>query len=144
MLKPGDKAPSFKLMSEQGEVKSAGLKGKRYVMYFYPADDTPGCTKEACSFRDNLPKFHGSDVTVYGISADDVKSHGKFTPNIRLTFRCWPTQTHSDRWLWRVGREEHVWQKIHGHFRSTFVVGVNGKVEHVWEKVRPKAMPRKF
>jgi len=140
MLKIGDPAPNFTLESDSaGTVSSAGLAGKRYVLYFYPKDDTPGCTKEACSFRDNLPLFVGMDVPVFGVSADDVKAHAKFTAKFSLTF---PLLADPERALidpmgvW--GEKTFAGRKYMGIFRATFVVGADGRIEHVWEKVTPE------
>ena len=128
MLKVGDRAPKFTLESDSaGTVSSASLAGKRYVLYFYPRDDTPGCTKEACSFRDNLPLFGGLGVPVFGVSADDVKAHAKFTAKFSLTF---PLLADPERKL--------IDPKYMGVFRATFVVGADGRIEHVWEKVSPE------
>ncbi len=139
MLKVGDKAPSFKLQSEHGEVKSSDLKGKRYVVYFYPADDTPGCTKEACSFRDNLPKFTGADVPIFGISPQDVKSKSKFAAKYSLNFPLLADPDHAVAEAFGAWGEKSMYgKKYMGILRSTFVVGANGKIEHVWEKVKPE------
>ena len=136
MLKVGDPAPKFTLESDSaGTVSSAGLAGKRYVLYFYPRDDTPGCTKEACSFRDNLPLFGGLGVPVFGVSADDVKAHTKFSLNF-------PLLADPDRKLidpmgvW--GEKTFAGRTYMGIFRATFVVGADGRIEHVWEKVTPE------
>jgi len=140
MLKIGDRAPTFTLESDSaGTISSASLAGKRYVLYFYPKDDTPGCTKEACSFRDNLPLFGGLGVPVFGVSADDVKAHAKFTAKFSLTF---PLLADPERKLidpmgvW--GEKSFMGKKYMGIFRATFVVGADGRIEHVWEKVSPE------
>ena len=139
MLKPGDAVPSFKLASEQGEVKSADLKGKRYVLYFYPADDTPGCTKEACSFRDNLPKFTSADVPIYGVSPQDIASKKKFAAKYSLNFPLLADLDHVVAEKFGAWGEKSMYgKKYMGILRSTFVVGPDGKVEHVWEKVKPE------
>jgi peroxiredoxin Q/BCP len=140
MLKVGDKVPAFSLMSDtMGEVKSSALQGQRYVLYFYPKDDTPGCTKEACSFRDNLPKFQNVGVPIYGVSIDDVKAHGKFTKKFALNF---PLLADPERKLidgMGLWVEKSMYGRTYmGTARATFVVGPNGKVEHVWEKVTPE------
>ena len=140
MLKVGDPAPEFDLQSDTtGEVTSRDLKGKRYVLYFYPRDDTPGCTVEACSFRDNLPKFGNLDVPLYGVSFDDVKSHAKFTEKFSLNF---PLLADPDKKLiedYGVWVEKNMYGKTYmGTARATFVVGADGKIEQVWEKVKPE------
>ena len=87
MLQVGDAVPDFTVESDTaGTISAADLRGQRYVVYFYPKDDTPGCTKEACSFRDNLPDFKGLGVPVFGASADDAKAHGKFAAKYQLNF----------------------------------------------------------
>lgn len=137
MLKVGDRVPAFSLESDTaGTVSSAGLKGKRYVLYFYPKDDTPGCTKEACNFRDNLPLFVGLGVPVFGISADDTASHAKFTAKFSLNF---PLLADPERKLidpmgvW--GEKSFMGRKYLGVFRTTFVVNADGVIERVWDKV---------
>ena len=85
-LKVGDKAPDFELPSSTGKpVRLSSLKGKNVVLYFYPEDDTPGCTREACSFRYNLPKFEGFDAVILGVSKDSMTSHKKFIGKYSLT-----------------------------------------------------------
>jgi len=139
MLKVGDKAPSFTLESENGFVKSSDLKGKRYVLYFYPADDTPGCTKEACSFRDNLPKFTNAEVPIFGVSPQDVNSKAKFAAKYGLNFPLLADPDHTIAEAFGAWGEKSMYGKTHlGVLRSTFVVGADGKIEHVWEKVKPE------
>jgi peroxiredoxin Q/BCP len=139
MLKAGDRVPEFELASENGAVTSTGLKGRRYVLYFYPKDDTPGCTVEACEFRDNLPKFEQVNVPVFGVSADDVKSHGKFAKKHGLNFTL---LADPDRALIEplgVWVEKSMYgKKYMGVQRSTFVVDESGKIVQVWEKVKPE------
>lgn len=139
MLKVGDTVPNFALESDTaGMVKASDLKGTRYVLYFYPKDDTPGCTTEACSFRDNLPKFGELGVPVYGVSADNVKKHSKFTQKFLLNF---PLLADPERQLIEpmgVWVEKSMYgRKYMGIARMTFVVNANGKIEQVWEKVKP-------
>ena len=140
MLKIGDKVPQFTLESDTaGTIKASDLKGTRYVLYFYPKDDTPGCTTEACSFRDNLPKFGDVNVPVYGVSADDVKKHGKFTQKFSLNF---PLLSDPGRTLIEpmgVWVEKSMYgKKYMGIARVTFVISPQGKIEQVWEKVKPE------
>ena len=139
MLKAGDKAPAFKLASEQGDVKSSDLKGKRYVLYFYPTDDTPGCTKEACSFRDNLPKFTKADVPIYGVSPQDIASKKKFATKYSLNFPLLADPDHAVAEAFGAwGEKMNYGKKYMGILRSTFVVGADGKIEHIWPKVKPE------
>jgi peroxiredoxin Q/BCP len=139
MLKVGDRVPEFKLASANGEVSSKDMKGRRYVLYFYPKDDTPGCTVEACEFRDNLPKFEQVDVPVFGVSADDMKSHEKFAKKHGLNFTLLadPERTLIEPLgLWV--EKSMYGKKYMGVQRSTFVVDENGRIAQVWEKVKPE------
>lgn len=139
MLKVGDRVPEFKLASANGDVSSKDMKGRRYVLYFYPKDDTPGCTVEACEFRDNLPKFEQVDVPVFGVSADDMKSHEKFAKKHGLNFTLLadPERTLIEPLgLWV--EKSMYGKKYMGVQRSTFVVDENGKIAQVWEKVKPE------
>lgn len=139
MLKVGDPVPEFELMSQSGPVKSSDLLGRRYVLYFYPADDTPGCTKEACSFRDNLPKFESLGVPVYGVSPQDVQSKQKFAAKHALNFPLLADTDHKVAEAFGAWGEKSMYgKKYMGILRTTFVIGADGKVEHVWEKVKPE------
>jgi thioredoxin-dependent peroxiredoxin len=137
-LAEGDKAPSFSLPDETGAiVNSAGLSGKPYVIYFYPKDDTPGCTKEACDFRDNLRAFNSQEVRVLGVSPDDPKRHAKFKEKYGLTFTLL-SDTEKELisaygiWIKKLnyGRE------YMGVQRSTFVIDKSGKIAKAWHGVR--------
>ena len=140
MLKIGDRAPNFSLASDDGSVvSSAALKGQRYVLYFYPKDDTPGCTKEACAFRDNLPKFSKLDVPVFGLSADDEKKHAKFVQKYALNFPLLSDPDHELLEAYGAWVEKNMYgRKYMGIQRSTFVINAKGKIEQVWEKVSPE------
>jgi peroxiredoxin Q/BCP len=140
MLKAGDRVPEFALESEiLGNFSSADLRGKRYVMYFYPKDDTPGCTKEACSFRDHHPRFEQIKVPVFGVSADDEKSHIRFARKYGLNFRLIPDTEHKLLTAFGTWVEKSMYGKNYwGVSRSTFVVDAKGVVEKVWEKVSPE------
>ncbi len=140
MLKPGDAVPAFSLPASDGRtISAAGLRGQRYVLYFYPKDDTPGCTKEACSFRDNLPAFGGLGVPVFGVSADGEASHRKFVLKYGLNF---PLLADPDRKLIEpIGAwvEKSMYGRSYmGIARCTFIVGADGRIERVWEKVSPE------
>ena len=139
MLQAGDKAPSFMLADDGGRtVDSATLKGRRYVLYFYPKDDTPGCTREACAFRDNLPSFEKLAVPVFGVSGDEVKSHGRFVQKYSLNFPLLADPDHLLLEAYGVWVEKSMYgRKYFGIQRSTFVIDARGKVEKVWEKVSP-------
>ena len=140
MLKIGDRIPDFDLVTDRGErVSPKTLKGARAVLYFYPKDDTPGCTKEACAFRDALPKFDAAKVRVYGISADDAKSHGKFVGKYRLNF---PLIADPDRIAiegFGVWVEKSLYgRKYMGIDRATFLIDKDGVVRKIWHKVKVK------
>jgi peroxiredoxin Q/BCP len=134
----GDKAPPFSLPDETGStVSSASLAGKPYVIYFYPKDDTPGCTKEACDFRDNLRAFNAAKVRVLGVSPDDAKRHAKFKEKYGLTFTLLSDTEKKlieayGVWIKKLnyGRE------YMGVQRSTFVVDKSGKIVKAWHGVR--------
>ncbi len=134
----GDKAPAFSLPDETGAtVSSASLAGKPYVIYFYPKDDTPGCTKEACDFRDNLRAFNAAKVRVLGVSPDDSKRHAKFKEKYGLTFTLLSDTEKKlieayGIWIKKLnyGRE------YMGVQRSTFLVDKGGKVAKAWNGVR--------
>ena len=134
-LKPGDQAPAFALPDEEGKVVSTkDLEGSRYVVYFYPKDDTPGCTTEACQFTDNFPQFEMLGVPVLGVSRDDAAAHQAFRKKYGLRVRLLsdPDRTAHDAygaWGERPGRGEGV-------IRSTFLIGSDGRVEKSWYSVK--------
>jgi peroxiredoxin Q/BCP len=138
MLKKGDRAPRFSLESDDGTVvKLDGLKGKTVVLYFYPKDLTPGCTTEACDFRDLLPKFRKQDAVILGVSRDSVERHQKFKDKYGLPF---PLLSDEDG---RVCEAYGVWKqkslygrKFMGIERTTFVIGPDGRISEVYEKVK--------
>jgi len=134
-LRPGDDAPPFSLTDDSGQsVSSESLGGTRYVLYFYPRDDTPGCTTEACQFNENLAAFQQASVPVIGVSRDDAGSHQAFRTKYGLRF---PLVSDPDRaahdaygaWGDRPPRGEGV-------IRSTFIVGADGRIERAWYGVR--------
>ena len=139
MISEGTKAPDFALQDAGGKtVRLKDFSGKRVVLYFYPKDDTPGCTAEACGFRDSLPKFQSIGVPVLGISPDDSASHVKFAGKYKLNFTLL-----SDTGG-KVAKEYGVWGeksfgpvKFTGNMRTTLVIGTGGKVEKVFENVNP-------
>jgi peroxiredoxin Q/BCP len=139
MLKVGDTAPSFSLTSDGGQkVSSSSLKGRRYLLYFYPKDDTPGCTREACAFRDNLPAFDKLGVPVFGVSGDEVKAHDRFVKKYALNFPLLADPEHELLEAYGVWVEKSMYgRKYFGIQRSSFVVDAKGRIEKVWEKVSP-------
>ena len=124
LLQAGDKAPSFSLAGDSGRtVDSAKLKGKRYLLYFYPKDDTPGCTREACAFRDNLPSFDELDVPVFGVSADEPGKHDRFVRKYSLNFPLLSDPGHALLDAYGVWVEKSMYgRKYFGIQRSSFVI----------------------
>lgn len=139
MLKPGDPAPSFSLPGDAGRhVNSAQLAGGRYVLFFYPKDDTPGCTREACAFRDNLPAFEKLGVPVYGVSADTPAKHDRFAGKHSLNFPLLSDPGHELLEAYGVWIEKSLYgRKYFGIQRCTVVVNQTGVIEKSWEKVSP-------
>ena len=135
-LKSGDTAPAFALPDENGKtISSQSLKGQTYFLYFYPKDDTPGCTVEACQLNDNLTQFKTLGVPVLGVSQDDAASHQAFQKKYGLNFDLLTDtdrKTHNAYGAWgeRPGRGEGV-------IRSSFLVGPDGKVKKAWYFVKP-------
>ncbi|WP_334130654.1 thioredoxin-dependent thiol peroxidase [Silanimonas lenta] len=140
MLDVGASIPDFSLKASDGRVVTAeGLRGQRYVLYFYPKDDTPGCTKEACGFRDQMPRFDGIRVPVFGVSADTDASHQKFAAKYQLNF---PLLADPELTLLKalgVWVQKSMYGKTYmGVARATFVVDAEGRIEKVWAKVSPE------
>lgn len=138
-LNIGDIAPDFSLPSSTGETISlkdyAGKK--RVVLYFYPKDNTPGCTKEACSFRDNLSNIEAKDTVVFGVSPDSLKSHDKFIDKFELNFPLLADKDHAVAEAYGAWGEKSMYGKTYfGIIRKTFVIGKDGKLEHVFHKVK--------
>ena len=136
-IEPPAKAPLFSLKSADGTtVKLSELKGKPVVLYFYPKDDTPGCTKEACAFRDRLSEVRSLGATVLGVSADDVVSHKKFSEKFSLNFPLLADTDHKIAEKYGAWREKNMYGKVSmGIQRSTFLIDANGAVAKVWKKV---------
>jgi thioredoxin-dependent peroxiredoxin len=137
MLKLGDKLPQFTLAQTDGStVKSSSWKGKRVVLYFYPKDDTPGCTKEACSLRDSHEELAKQGVAIYGISPDSVESHQKFAGKYKLPFPLLADPDHKVAELFGVWVEKNLYgRKSMGIARTTFVIGADGRITDVITKV---------
>jgi thioredoxin-dependent peroxiredoxin len=137
-LTEGSKAPDFALHGSNGrQVKLSDYKGKSVVLYFYPKDDTPGCTKEACSFRDNMPKFQDLDAVVLGVSKDPLDSHADFVKKYGLNFTLLSDEDLTVNNLYGTWVEkENYGRKYWGTERSTFVIGPDGKIKKIFRKVR--------
>ncbi|MBI1379474.1 MAG: thioredoxin-dependent thiol peroxidase [Planctomycetaceae bacterium] len=137
-IEEGEKAPDFNLASDSGEkVKLSSLKGKPVVVYFYPRDDTPGCTKEACNFRDESKKLKAHGAVVLGLSPDDVASHQKFKAKYNLDFALLADKDHLVAEKYGAWREKNMYgKKSMGVQRSTFLIGPDGKVAKSWKKVK--------
>lgn len=137
-LKIGNPAPTFELQDQTGRThKLSDYKGEWVVLYFYPKDDTPGCTKEACSFRDNLPKFKAVNAVILGVSVDSVAKHEKFVEKYDLNF---PLLSDENK---KVVQDYDVWQeknmmgkKYMGIVRTTFIIDPKGKIAEIFEKVK--------
>ena len=139
-LKKGDKAPDFAVNDGEGKtVRLKDLKGKRFVLYFYPKDDTPGCTKEACSFRDSFSKFKRRGIEVFGVSLDSEKSHQKFTEKFSLPFRLLAdTDRKLSESFGTYGKKKFMGREYMGNHRMTFLIDEKGKIKKIFEKVKPE------
>jgi len=137
-LAAGDKAPSFKITTDSGDtVTSASLKGAPYVIYFYPKDDTSGCTAEACAFRDALPDFSKVKASIIGISRDSVASHDKFKKKFDLTFPLASDESGKVCEAYGTWVEKSMYGKKYlGVERSTFLIDDKGVIRGIWRKVK--------
>jgi peroxiredoxin Q/BCP len=137
-LREGDVAPDFQLPSSLGKpVRLSSLRGKNVVLYFYPQDDTPGCTREACAFRDNLPKFKGMDAVILGVSKDSLESHGKFIDKYSLNFTLLSDEELKAHKLYDTWREKNNYGRTYwGTERSTFVIDGKGRIKKIFRKVK--------
>ena len=137
-LKVGQKAPDFTLLDDAGEkVNLSDLKGKKVVLYFYPKDDTPGCTTEACNFRDGLSEIKRQGAVVLGVSADSVESHKKFKKKFELNFPLLADPEKKMIERYGVWKEKSMYgKKYMGIERTTFVIDENGKISHIFPKVK--------
>jgi peroxiredoxin Q/BCP len=135
----GAPAPSFAMHADDGAlVTSDGLRGRRYVLYFYPKDDTPGCTAQACSLRDNWSVAEALDAEVFGVSPDSVKSHARFRDKYGLKHRLLSDEGHAvadayGTWVEKTYRGRTYF----GVERTSFVIGPDGRIEHVLPRVKP-------
>ena len=138
MLKAGTKAPDFSLYNQ--DEKKISLKdylGKKIILYFYPKDDTSGCTKEACNFRDDFPKFVKSDAVILGVSPDSVKSHKKFSDKYKLVFDLLADEEKKVVEKYGVWKEKSMYgRKYMGIERTTFIIDEKGKIKKIFNKVK--------
>lgn len=138
MLEVGNKAPDFKVKDHNGnDVKLSDFKGKKVILYFYPKDNTSGCTKEACEFRDNLPKFEEKNSVVLGVSVDSISSHQKFITKNELPFTLLSDENKEVVEKYGVWKEKVMCGKRYmGIERSTFLIDEKGKIEKIYPKVK--------
>ena len=139
MIEEGKPAPDFELTSDSGEtVKLSALRGKPVVLYFYPKDDTPGCTTQACGIRDAYGEFERAGAVVLGVSPDDERSHVKFKEKYGLPFTLLADPDHAVAETYGVwGQKKYMGKTFLGVKRSTFVIGADGNVAKVMHDVKP-------
>ena len=140
MLSPGDPAPPFALTTDSGEtVRLEDLRGRKVVLYFYPKDDTPGCTTEACEFRDQWNEVRSTGAALFGVSPDSVESHQKFKQKYRLPFPLLADPDHRVAEAYGAwGEKSRYGRKAMGILRTTFVIDETGRLSRVFEKVKPE------
>ena len=138
-LKEGDLAPGFTAATNEGtKVSLADFKGKPVILYFYPRDDTPGCTKEACAFRDEFAAFKAKGAVVLGVSPDPVKAHVKFVEKYKLPFTLLADEEKKIVQAYGVwGEKSFLGRKYQGTHRVTFLIGPEGRIKKIWAEVKP-------
>jgi len=139
-LKEGDKAPDFTAPTNGGgEVSLSDYKGKHVILYFYPKDDTPKCTKEACSFRDHFAAIKKTGAVVLGVSVDSVKAHDKFVDKFKLPFELLSDEARQIVQAYGVwGEKSFMGRKYQGTHRVTFLIGPEGRIKKIWPSVKPE------
>ena len=139
-LKVGDKAPAFTVAtSGGGKISLADYLGKNVILYFYPKDDTPGCTKEACAFRDGFADFKKRGAVILGVSTDPVKAHDKFVEKFNLPFLLLADEDKKIVEAYGVwGEKTFMGRKYLGTNRVTFLIGPDGKIKNIWPQVKPE------
>lgn len=142
-LKPGDTAPDFTANDQNGAaITLSKFQGQHVLLYFYPKDNTPGCTKEACAFRDQFADFKKHKIAVLGISPDSVKSHEKFASKFSLPFTLVADPDKEIVQAYGVwGEKQFMGRTFDGTFRASFLIDPNGKIQEIWPKVKPEAHP---
>jgi len=145
MVQKGDKAPDFSLPTDDGStVRLKDHRGKKVVLYFYPKDNTSGCTAQACDLRDNMASISGQGAVVLGVSPDSVASHVKFRDKFQLNFSLLADEDHQVAETYGVWREKSMYgKKYWGVERSTFLIDEAGVVQEAWRKVSPKGHAEK-
>ena len=140
VLNPGDIAPDFTLMESGGGTRSLrDLRGKYVILFFYPKDDTPGCTKEACGFRDSYAEYASVNAVILGISPDNVRSHDKFAAKHKLPFPLLADTEHAVSEAYGAwGQKSMYGRKYMGMLRTTYLIDPEGKVAKVWPDVKPR------
>jgi peroxiredoxin Q/BCP len=143
LLKEGDPAPDFRGKTVGGkEISLSALAGKNVILYFYPKDDTPGCTKEACGFRDLCGEFERKGAVVLGVSVDPVKAHEKFAAKFKLPF---PLLADPEKEIVQAygvwGEKRFMGRTYLGTHRVTFLIGPDGRIKRIWPKVKPEEHP---
>ena len=143
LIDPGKKAPAFTLKDQGGKThKLADYAGRPVILYFYPKDDTPGCTKEACSFRDNLTKFKTSKAAILGVSILDEASKAKFAKKYALTFPLLADEDHAVADSYGAWQQKSLYgRKYMGVARISYLIGPDGKVAKRWDSVKPTEHP---
>jgi|SRR5438105_11057186 len=138
-LKEGDQAPDFSALTQSGETVSLrNFQGKNVILYFYPRDDTPGCTKEACAFRNQFADFKKSGAVLFGISPDSAQSHQKFAARFKLPFDLLADEEKRIVQAYGVwGQKSFLGRKYMGTHRVTFLIGPDGRIKKIWPKVKP-------
>ena len=139
-IKPGDPAPDFTAMTQDGtRLSLSDFKCKNVILYFYPKDDTPGCTKEACAFRDDFAAFKKRGAVILGVSTDSAKSHAKFAAKYKLPFTLLADEDKTIAQAYGVwGQKSFMGRKYMGTHRVTFLIGPDGKVKQIWPEVKPQ------
>ena len=140
VLSANQPAPDFSLADETGTVRSLSeFRGKPVVLYFYPKDDTPGCTTEACNFRDDYHVYAENGVVILGVSPDSPRSHAKFKAKYNLPFTLLADEDHRVCEMYGVwGRKKFMGKEYDGVFRTTFLIDPEGTIVKVWEGVKPE------
>jgi len=139
-LKEGDVAPEFTVATNGGgKISLTDFKGKNVILYFYPKDDTPGCTKEACAFRDHFADFKKKGAVVLGVSPDSAKSHDKFVEKFKLPFTLLADEDKKIVEAYGVwGEKSFMGRKYLGTYRVTFLIGPAGRIKKIWPQVKPE------